>query len=330
MTKLDSIRTPFTEMLGIRFPIIGAPMFLVSNVDMVVAVSEAGGIGTFPSLNFRPSDKYREALQEVRRRTQQPIGVNIIVNKSNPRQKDDLRHSLDFGVELYITSLGHPGDVIRAAHANGAKVFCDVTNLEHAKKVQDLGADGVIAVATGAGGHPGPIASTVLIPWLSEKLSIPVVAAGGVASGRTMAAMISLGACAVSVGTRFIASHEANVPQEYKDAILQSSPEDIVMTRRISGTPASVINTPYVKSLGTDLPWWLEGLKSNPRTKAFGNTLIHWLGMRSLEKSTAKASWKSVWGAGQTVGLIEEELSCQEIVDTMVSDYRQVLSSMPL
>ncbi|MEQ1723822.1 MAG: nitronate monooxygenase, partial [Pseudobdellovibrio sp.] len=151
------IETAFTKMMNIQYPIIGAPMFLVSNADMVVAISEAGGIGTVPSLNYRPEEKFAEAIREIKSRTKKPIGVNIIVNKSNTRAQNDLKASLDNGVELFITSLGSPKEVIQQAHKQGAKVICDVVNLEHAKKVQDLGADGVIAVSTGAGGHAGPI-----------------------------------------------------------------------------------------------------------------------------------------------------------------------------
>lgn len=174
---MSKIKTKLTELLGINVPIIGAPMFLVSNEDMVVAISEAGAIGTFPSLNYRPAENFEKALKNIRQRTAKPIGVNIIVNKSNTRQSDDLRMALNAGVNLFITSLGNPQTVIKEAHKQGAKVFCDVTNLDHALKVQDMGADGVIAVGVGAGGHAGPLSPVVLIPWLVERLTIPVIAA---------------------------------------------------------------------------------------------------------------------------------------------------------
>lgn len=316
-------------MMKIQYPIIGAPMFLVSNVDMVVAISEAGGIGTMPSLNFRPPEKYVEALKEIRSRTQKPIGVNIIVNKSNTRATSDLRASLDHGVDLFITSLGSPKEVIQEAHKNGAKVICDVINLEHAKKVQDLGADGVIAVSTGAGGHAGPISPIVLVSWLQKKLDIPVIAAGGIADGATMASMLTLGASAVSVGTRFIASKEAQIDQAYKDAVVNASPEDIVMTTRLSGTPAAVIRTPYIEKIGLDLPWYLKLLKDQKMTKKYIVPLIHFLGSKALEEAATGPSWKTVWSAGQSVGLIEDILSCQEIVEKLVSEYEECLKSAP-
>ena len=326
---MQTIRTDFTDLLKIRYPIIGAPMFLVSNVDMVVAVSEAGGLGTFPTLNYRPAEKLDEALKAVRARTKKPIGVNIIVNKSNTRQNGDLKIALDAGVDLFITSLGNPKDVIKEAHRNGAKVFCDVTNLEFALKVQDLGADGVIAVGTGAGGHAGPISTLVLVPWLKETLKIPVVAAGGIAHGAQLAACLSLGASAISVGTRFIASTEAVIDPAYKQAVIQATPEDIMMTSRVSGTPAAVIRTPYTDSMGTDLPFWIKILKDNAASKKIIVPLIHWLGMRKLEAAATKPTWKTVWSAGQSVGLVHEILSCEKIIEKFVTEYAQAVAKLP-
>jgi nitronate monooxygenase len=323
------IETELTRALGCRYPIIGAPMFLVSNVEMVSAISEAGGVGTFPALNFRPIDEYRKALREIRKRTQKPFGVNIIVNKSNTRQGEDLKSALDVGTPLFITSLGNPETVIREAHKNGAKVFCDVTNLKHALKVQDQGADGVVAVGTGAGGHAGPISPLVLIPWLKEKLEIPIVAAGGIATGAGMASVLALGAQAAYIGTRFIASHEAGVDQSYKEAVVNSSPEDIVMTTRLSGTPAAVINTAYIQKLGLDLPLALKILKDHPQTKKYVVPLIHWMGMRGLEEAATKPTWKTVWSAGQSVGLIHDILSCDEIIQKLVNEYFETIYSLP-
>jgi nitronate monooxygenase len=318
---LKTIPTRFTEMMKIDLPIIAAPMFLVSNEDMVVECGEAGGIGSFPSLNYRPIEKYMEALRTIRNRTQKPFGVNIIVNKSNLRRKEDLKFALDAGVDLFITSLGNPKEVIEQAHKNGAKVFCDVTNLEHGLKVQDLGADGVIAVASGAGGHAGPITPFVLIPWLKAELDILVVAAGGIACGSAMAAALALGADAVSIGTRFIASTEAKVDKRYKSAILDATAEDIVMTTRLSGTPAAVIKTPYIEKQGLDLNFVFEILKTYPRTKKYVTPLIHYLGMRALEQSATKPTWKTVWSAGQSVGMIDNVLSCKAIMQKLTTEY---------
>lgn len=326
---MKKIETAFTKMLNIQYPIIGAPMFLVSNVEMVTEISEAGGIGTFPSLNYRPQEKYKEALQQMKLKTKKPIGVNIIVNKSNTRAKGDLKIALDHGVELFITSLGSPKEVIEDAHKNGARVICDVVNLEQAKKVQDLGADGVIAVGAGAGGHAGPISPLVLVNWLQKKLTIPVIAAGGIANGATMASMMALGASAVSVGTRFIASQESLVDINYKNAVLQSSPEDIVLTSRISGTPASVINTKYIEKMGLTLPWYLKLLKNQKMTKKYIVPLIHFLGSKALEEAATGPTWKTVWSAGQSVGLIDEILTCRGIMEKLVFEYENSLLNCP-
>lgn len=310
--------------MNCQYPIIGAPMFLVSNVEIVVAISEAGGVGCFPALNYRPLDAYKAALKEMKARTKKLIGVNIIVNKSNVRQKDDLKMALDHGVEMFITSLGSPKEVITAAHKNGAKVFCDVTNLEHAKKVEDMGADGVVAVSFGAGGHAGPISPFVLIPWLKKELKIPIIAAGGIASGATIAAALALGASAVSVGTRFIASKEASVDPAYKEAIVNASPEDVQLSTRVSGTPANVIMTDYVRKTGLNLPWYMKTLKNQKLTKKYMVPLIHWMGMKTLEQAAVKPTWKTVWSAGQTVGLIDEVLSCKEIMNRMIEEYKSI------
>ncbi len=327
--KLDPISTDFSKMMGVRYPIIAAPMFLVSNEDMVVESSEAGAVGTFPALNYRPIENYRKALETIKRRTKKPIGVNIIVNKSNTRQKEDLKHALDCGVDMFITSLGSPRSVIEDAHKNGAKVFADVTNLEHALKVQDMGADGVIAVGSGAGGHAGPISPIVLIPWLKKELKIPIIAAGGVTTGEGIAAMLALGASGVSIGTRFINSTEAQVDPSYKKAILDSSPEDIVSTTRISGTPANVINTEYIQKQGYDLPFLVDLLKKNSYTKKYIVPLIHLAGMKALETAAKKTTWKTVWSAGQGVGLINDILPCKEIVERLADEYHQTLERMP-
>lgn len=318
---LKKINTPFSQLMNIDYPIIAAPMFLVSNADLVTEASESGGIGTFPALNYRPIERYTEALKEMKRRTEKPIGVNIIVNKSNTRQEQDLKIALDHGVDLFITSLGSPKHVIAEAHKNGAKVLCDVTNLEHALKVQDMGADGVIAVGAGAGGHAGPISPLVLIPWLKTRLDIPIIAAGGIAHGSMISACLALGASGVSIGTRFIASKEAQVDTSYKEAILKATPEDIVMTTRVSGTPAAVINTPYIQKMGTDLPWAFKILKDHKLTKKYMTPLIHLMGMKSLEEAAVKPTWKTVWTAGQSVGLVEEILTVREIYAKLISEY---------
>lgn len=295
-------------------------MFLVSDVDLVVAVSEAGGIGAMPSLNWRSPEEFREAVRQIKSRTNNPFGVNLIVNKANPRVAKDLEICVEEKVPLVITSLGSPQEVIQRMHAVGGKVFCDVTTLQYALKVQNLGADGVIAVSAGAGGHAGPISPMVLIPYLKENLKIPVIAAGGIATGRQLAAALVLGASGVQIGTRFIASKEAKVDSAYKNAILKSNPEDIVLTEKISGTPAAVIKTPYIEKQGLTLNPVERLLLKNPQTKKFMKMARVYLGSKLLEKAAAQPTWKEVWSAGQGVGLIRDIKPAAEIVEDLVRE----------
>jgi nitronate monooxygenase len=160
------IETRFTRLMGCDYPIIVAPMFLVSNEEMVVAASNAGGIGAAPSLNWRSSEQLDAALTSIAARTDKPVAINLIVNKNNRRMETDLEVVARHKVPLVITSLGNPQKVIETVHAYGGKVFCDVTNLKYALKVQDQGCDGVIAVSAGAGGHFGILSCMVIVYYV--------------------------------------------------------------------------------------------------------------------------------------------------------------------
>jgi len=315
------LETPFTKLLGCDFPIIAGPMFLVSDENLVTSVSNTGAVGAAPSLNWRTPELFSEALKTIRQKTQRPFGINLIVNKSNLRVEKDLEACVEANVPFYITSLGNPKKVIERAHSYGAKVFCDVTELKYAQKVQDMGADGVIAVSAGAGGHAGPTSPLVLIPYLREHLRIPIVAAGGIATGRQILAALILGADAVQIGTRFIASREAKVTDDYKKAIVNAHPEDIVMTKRISGTPAAVIRTPYTDRVGYDLSWIEGKLLKNEMTKKYMRMIRAGLGQLALKKAAEKPTWKTVWSAGQGVGLIDDILPAAEIMGRLMREY---------
>jgi nitronate monooxygenase len=282
------METALTKLVGCRYPIIAGPMFLVSDETLTAAVCKTGATAAIPSLNWRNPDLFRAAVQKIRKLAgDAPFGVNLIVNKVNPRLEEDLKICVEEKVPFIITSLGNPKIVIEKMHAIGSKVFCDVTTLEYAKKVEALGADAVIAVSSGAGGHAGSISPIVLIPYLKRNISIPIIAAGGISCGEQMAAALILGAEGVQLGTRFIASQEAQVSTEYKKAILNAAPEDIIMTTKISGTPAAVIKTPQ------------------------------------LEKALEKSSWKDVWSAGQSAGLINEVMPVSEIVEGLIRDCKE-------
>ena len=315
------IKTKFTDLMGCAYPIIAAPMFLVSNESIVMEASNAGGLGAAPSLNWRTPEQFGAALDKIRSGTTMPYAINLIVNKSNQRAQQDLEAIVRHKVPMVITSLGNPKDVIEAVHSYGGKVFCDVIDLKYALKVQDQGADGVIAVSAGAGGHAGPISPMVLLPYLKEKISIPIVAAGGIATGRQILAALVLGADAVQIGTRFIATTEANVAQEYKDAILKSEPEDIVMTTRISGTSAAVINTPFIQKAGLHLSPIEQFLRKNPYTAKYAKLFRYWQGTKDLEGAANQVTWKSVWSAGQGVGLIHDILPTADVMKMLAREY---------
>ncbi len=326
------MKTRITEMLGIDFPVIAAPMFLVSNPELVAAVSEAGGLGTFPALNYRTPEQFEEGLKVVKSLTDKPYGVNIITNKSNVYQEKHLEICIRHKVPVIITSLGSPKQVIKEAHQVGTKVFCDVTNLDYAKKVEGLGADAVVAVGYGAGGHAGKIVGSILVPWLVENLDIPVIAAGGIADGRTLLSALALGAEAGYMGTRFIACTETAVNAAYKESILASTPEDIVFTARVTGTHANFINTPYLEAMGTELGFFGRFWNRFSFTRKWFKMYKGYRAMKGMGESASvgrKKAWKDVWSAGQTVGLIQDTKPAAEILREVVREYSEAKKKLP-
>jgi nitronate monooxygenase len=308
-----------SEILGIQYPIIMAPMFLVSNAKMLIAAGNAGISGAVPALNYRTDEEFRSAITEIRSKTKGPIGINIIVNKSNPKAAQHLKTCVDMKVDYIITSLGSPEEVIRQSKPHGIKVFCDVVDLAYAKKVESLGADAVIAVNNQAGGHAGNLAPEELIPLLVKNCNIPVISAGGVGNHAELQKMLSLGACGVSVGSLFIASDESDVSKEYKQACVDYGAKDIVMSTKVSGTPCTVINTPYVQKIGTKQSWLERVLSKNKRLKKWVKMLTFVRGMKSLEQSAFGASYKTVWCAGPTIENVKAIRPIAEIVKDLVS-----------
>ncbi len=308
-------------MTGVRLPVIMAPMFLVSNIPMMEAAIAHGIMGVFPSLNFREEKKLDEVLthlsafRKANAEAKGSFGVNLIVQKTNIWFEQHLELCVYYQVPFYITSLGNPSVVIKKAHDYGAKVFCDVTNLEHAGKAMKNGCDGFIAVGQGAGGHAGPFPLTVLVPALKKKFpDIPVVAAGGIAGGAGIISSLASGASAVSIGTRFIATHEAKVSDEYKNAVVHAGMSDIVMTERISGTPCTIINTPYVRKIGLKQSRIERWLSRNPRTKKYFKMLVQKRGLTLLEKAIMPGNYNNLWCAGQSAELVDDVISCQEAI----------------
>lgn len=305
------------EILGIEHSIIMAPMFLVSNAKMLIAAGNNGITGAVPALNYRTDEEFRAAIKEIRANTKGPFGVNLIVNKSNPKMPQQLKTCVEMGVDYIITSLGSPKSVIEACKPKGIKVFCDVVDLKFAKKVEELGADAVIAVNKEAGGHAGPMPREELIPLLVENCSIPVISAGGVGSYEDLQRILDLGACGASVGSIFIASDESDVSQEYKQACVDYGKDDIVMSTKISGTPCTVINTPYVEKIGTKQNWFERMLSKNKRLKKWVKMFTFVRGMKAIEKAAFSATYKTVWCAGPTIEYVDAIRPVKEIIKSI-------------
>jgi nitronate monooxygenase len=319
-----------TQDLSIRHPIIMAPMFLVSNEAMMQAAIRSGIMGVFPSLNYRKPGELAELikrLQDYRKQHKDKggsFGVNIITQNTNPHYREHLDICLDLEVPFFISSLGYAGEMIDRAHTYGGKVYCDVVNHRHAEKSLEGGCDGFIAVGAGAGGHAGPLPLHTFIPSLKKKYpQMPIIAAGGIAEGHTLLSMLAAGAEGWSIGTRFIASTEATVSQEYKDAILQASIEDIVMTTRISGTPCAVINTPYAQKIGTEQNFLEKFLNKNSKTKKYFKMITQFRGVKKMEKAIKPGNYQNLWAAGQSSGFIDAVLPCETIVQDLLQSLAQ-------
>jgi nitronate monooxygenase len=321
------IQSKMTSDLNIEHPIIMAPMFLVSNESMMRAAIEAGIMGVFPSLNFRKDGELEKVIMNLHDyKSANPqfkgsFGVNIITQNTNPLYKKHLRICSDLKVPFYITSLGYAGEVIDHAHSYGGKVYCDVVNHRHAEKSLEGGCDGFIAVGAGAGGHAGPLPLHTFIPSLKKSFpEVTLIAAGGIANGPTFLSALAAGADGVSIGTRYIASKEAQVSIEYKEAIVNAGLEDIVMTTRISGTPCAIINTPYAKKIGYDQNWLERWLNKNQRTRKYFKMITQLRGVKKLEQAVKPGNYNNLWAAGQSVAFIDNIESCKNITLNLMEE----------
>jgi len=304
---MSRIQTSLSKKLGLAYPIVCAPMFIISNKEMIVACAEAGILGSMPSLNLRTHPEFREALTWIRARTERPFAINLTIKLTEPeRLVQDLEACLEFEVPVIITSYGNPAKLARRAHDQGATVFHDVIHLKHALKAQESGADAIIAVAAGAGGHAGTTSPFVLVPYLRERLTVPIIAAGCIATGRQMAASLALGAELVYMGTRFIASTECGAEDAYKRKVVNGTPEDIVYTDSVSGVHANFLR-------GT-----VPGFEPADREKV----------QEAAQKGEAKR-WKDIWSAGQGVALAKEVKPIGEIVEDIVREYVDATAALP-
>ena len=310
--------TYLQDKLQIKHPMIMAPMFLVSNVDMIMAAYQSGITGCLPAHNYRTAEEYKKALQFLHDNGVK-FGVNIIVNKSNRNYDWQMDVTIEMGCDYIITSLGNPSDVIRRSHERGILVFCDVTNIEFATKVASLGADAIIAVGADAGGHAGDTKVVDLVSVLSEHVHIPIIAAGGVGDYASYRERLQTGACGVSVGTVFIACDECPVNPAYKQAIVDYGPDDIVLTSKFTGSKCTIINTDYVQKFGTEESWLEKFLHKHKKLKKWLRSLQFIRGMKMLEMAAVDAKHEQIWCAGTSVKYVDSIRPVAKIVKHIVT-----------
>jgi len=298
-------------------PVIGAPLFIISVPKLVIAQCKAGVIGSFPSLNARPISLLDEWLAEITEtlaaydrahpeRPSAPFAVNQIVHKSNDRLEQDLALCVKHKAPVIITSLGARVDLNDAVHAYGGVVLHDVINNTFARKAIEKGADGIIAVAAGAGGHAGMQSPFALIEEIRSWFSGPLALSGAMSTGRAVLAAQAAGADFGYIGSAFIATREANAPEAYKRMITESSAEDIVYSNLFTGVHGNYLK-PSIVAAGLDP----ENLPTSDKSKMnFGSG-----------GNTDKKAWRDIWGCGQGIGTLDDVVSVDQFVSRLVSEY---------
>jgi nitronate monooxygenase len=308
MSVLD---TALTRQLGIEVPLICGAMYPCTNPELVAAVSAAGGIGVVQPLSmiYVYGHDLRAGLRMIRRATDKPIGMNVLIERSSSLYLDRMRQYVDIaleeGVRFFVTSLGNPRWVVDRVAAAGAIVYHDVTDRKWAEKGLAAGVHGLIAVNDRAGGHAGPHSAERLYEQLAD-LGVPIVCAGGIGDEHDFVAALRLGYAGVQLGTRFIASDECGAHADYKQAIVAASATDIVLTERVTGVPLAVIRTPYVERIGTKAGpiarWLLRGRKTKHWIRTFYALRSAWqLKRASLAGGAREATSKDYWQAGKSV-----------------------------
>jgi nitronate monooxygenase len=306
-----------------------APMFLVSNEASVIEATKGGITGAIPALNYRTAGEFRKALQHLKVETEGPFGINLIANKSNFRLEEQLRSCLDYKVDYVITSLGNPQKIIQKCHEKGIMVFCDVVDQKYGEKVASMKPDGLIAVNNLAGGHAGKLSSKELIATLREITDLPIISAGGVGLGSQLYEKLEEGACGISMGSPFIATFESAVSEEYKQACIKYGSADIVMTTKLSGSPCSVINTPYVQQTGTKQNFLEAFLNKNKLLKKFAKGLTYYRGMQKIKNAAFSTTYKTVWCAGPSIEYVHEILPVQRVINNLIAGYFDYVNNFP-
>lgn len=301
----------------LRIPVIGSPMFIVSTPKLVIEQCKAGIVGSMPALNARPSSQLDEWLAEITEtldaynkqnpeRPAAPFAINQIVHRSNERLEEDMALCQKYKVPIIITSLGAREDVYEAAHEYGGIVFHDVINNFFAKKAIEKGADGLIAVAAGAGGHAGVKSPFALVQEIREWFDGPLALAGSIATGDSVLAAEAMGADFAYIGSPFIATEEANAVKDYKETIVESNSDDIVYSNYFTGVHGNYL-APSIRAAGMDpdnLP------ESDPTKMNFGGDSAH-------------KAWKDIWGAGQGIGAVKEIQKASEYIESLSMQYEE-------
>ena len=302
---------------NISMPVIGAPLFLISGPDLVIAQCKAGIIGSFPALNARPQHVLEEWIIRIKTELAEyqeqnpdakvaPFAVNQICHGSNDRLMDDMETCVKHEVPIIITSLRPPAEVVEAAHSYGGLVFHDVISVRHAKKAAEQGVDGLILVCAGAGGHAGALSPFALLREVKEWFDGTVILSGSIGDGYSVASSLALGADFAYMGTRFIASKEANADQEYKKMLEESAASDIVYSSLFTGVLGNYLK-PSIANAGLDPDNLPDADKSAMNFGSGGNT-------------DSKA-WKDIWGSGQGIGRITDSPSVSDLVDRLKAEY---------
>ncbi len=301
----------------LRLPAVAAPLFIISNPDLVIAQCKAGVVGSFPSLNARPAEELEVWLKRITEeldaynqanpdKPAAPFAVNQIVHGSNDRLQHDLEMCVKYKVPIVITSLGAKEFVNEAVHSYGGIVLHDIINNRFAKKAIEKGADGLIAVAAGAGGHAGSTSPFALVQEIREWFDGPLLLSGSIATGDAVLASQAMGADLGYIGSAFIATDEANAEQAYKQAIVDNGSADIVYSNLFTGVHGNYLR-PSIEAAGLDpdnLP------ESDPSAMNFGSG-----------GNTDSKAWKDIWGCGQGIGAIKSIGSAQSLVEQMIAQY---------
>lgn len=303
---------------SLALPVIGAPMFIVSRPELVIAQCAAGIVGSFPALNARPAEELDRWLTQISAALASfqaanphtrvaPFAVNQIVHHSNDRLAHDVGMCVKHRVPIVITSLRAPDEIVPAIHAYGGLVFHDVINVRHAKKAIEAGVDGLILVCAGAGGHAGTLSPFALVSEVRRFYDGTIILSGAITRGEQVLAAQAMGADLAYIGTRFIATVEANAPEAYKQMIVGSSAADIVYTDYFSGVLGNYLRG-SIAAAGLDPDNLPAGDKSKMK---FGS-----------DGSAKTKAWRDIWGAGQGVGSIDAVMPAREVVARLVQEYR--------